>query len=144
MQDKAVHFEAVKIAMTQGKDGLILKLAIHPNDAPQDVILDHVGSRYVVAMVKVADDGQPVTPQHKKQVDSIVSSAGLMCRNDRFQRWLHNSGYADTADEAGAVQGIRDVCQIKSRSEFATNEDARNTFLQLKREFEQAIKDGTA
>lgn len=143
MKDNAVHFEAVKIAMTQGKDGLILKLAIHPNDAPQDIILDPVGARYVVAAVRLSEDDQPMAPQKKREVDSIVSSAGLMCRNERFQRWLENMGYASRADETSAVQAIRDLCHIKSRSEFATNEEARKSFLQIKKEFEQAIKDRT-
>lgn len=142
MKENAVHFEAVKIALSQGKDGLILKLAIHPNDAPQDVILDPVGARYIIAAVRLSDDDQPMAPQRKKAVDSIISAAGLMCRNDRFQNWLVLSGHADTADEASAVEAIRNLCGIKSRSEFATNEDARNTFLQIKREFEQSIKSG--
>lgn len=142
MKENAVHFEAVKIALSQGKDGLILKLAIHPNDAPQDVILDPVGARYIIAAVRLSDDDQPMAPQRKKAVDSIISAAGLMCRNDRFQNWLVLSGHADTADETSAVAAIRNLCGIKSRSEFATNEDARNTFLQIKREFEQSIKSG--
>lgn len=143
MKDNAVHFEAVKIAMTQGKDGLILKLAIHPNDAPQDVILAPVGSRYVVAVVRLSDDDQPMVPQKKREVDSIVASAGLMCRNERFQKWLQSRRWIVSADENSAVQAIRDLCGIKSRSEFATNEEAREIFLQLKKDFEQAIKDRT-
>lgn len=143
MKENAVHFEAVKIAMTQGKDGLILKLAIHPNDAPQDVILDPVGARYIIAAVRLTDDDQPMVPQRKKEVDSVIAAAGLLCRNDRFQAWLVDSGHTfELPNESGAVQAIREICGIKSRSEFATNETARKTFLELKREFERAIKDG--
>jgi hypothetical protein len=142
VKENAVHFEAVKIAMTQGKDGLILKLAIHPNDAPQDVILDPVGARYIIAAVRLSDDDQPMVPQRKKAVDSIIAAAGLMCRNERFQNWLMLSGHADKADEDSAVEAIRNICGIKSRAEFATNEEARNNFLQIKREFEQSIKSG--
>ena len=51
IRDVAIHFEAVKIAMNQDKNGLILKLAIHPSDAPQDLVVAPVGSRYMIAAV---------------------------------------------------------------------------------------------
>ena len=45
--------------MMQDKNGTNIKLTIHPNDVPQDLHKDWVGSRYMVVMVKVNEDGTP-------------------------------------------------------------------------------------
>ena len=61
-----INFEAVKTSMMQDKNGTNIKLTIHPNDVPERLHKDWVGSRYVVAMVKVNDDG---TPEERKDND---------------------------------------------------------------------------
>ena len=33
-REAALSFEAVKIGMTQNKDGIILRLAVHPQECP--------------------------------------------------------------------------------------------------------------
>lgn len=137
-----VQCEVVKIAMAQDKNGHILKLAIHPNDLPKDLVLDPLGSRYVMVLAKLNDQDEIEAPKDKTDGDKAVDVAGLLCRNPRFIHWLYDSGFslADTQD--GAVQAIRDLCGIKSRSEFRDNEEARNKFLELKKEFEIAFKSG--
>ena len=56
---EGVSFEAVKTSMMQDKNGTNIKLTIHPNDVPQDLHKDWVGSRHMVVMVKVNEDGTP-------------------------------------------------------------------------------------
>tara|TARA_R100000231_G_scaffold82483_1_gene63051 strand:+ start:2789 stop:3016 length:228 start_codon:yes stop_codon:yes gene_type:complete len=56
---EGVSFEAVKTSMMQDKNGTNIKLTIHPNDVPQDLHKDWVGSRYMVVMVKLNEDGTP-------------------------------------------------------------------------------------
>ena len=56
---EGVSFEAVKTSMMQDKNGTNIKLTIHPNDVPQDLHKDWVGSRYMVVMVQVNEDGTP-------------------------------------------------------------------------------------
>ena len=56
---EGVSFEAVKTSMMQDKNGTNIKLTIHPNDVPQELHKDWVGSRYMVVMVKVNEDGTP-------------------------------------------------------------------------------------
>ena len=53
-------FEAVKIAMRQDKNGHVLVLSIHPNDIPNELFSDWLGSRYYVSLVKLNDDETPV------------------------------------------------------------------------------------
>lgn len=56
---EGVSFEAVKTSMMQDKNGTNIKLTIHPNDVPPELHKDWVGSRYMVVMVKVNEDGTP-------------------------------------------------------------------------------------
>ena len=61
-----ISFEAVKTSMMQDINGTNIKLTIHPNDVPQDLHKDWVGSRYMVVMVKLNEDG---TPDERKEND---------------------------------------------------------------------------
>jgi hypothetical protein len=61
-----ISFEAVKTSMMQDKNGTNIRLTIHPNDVPQDLHKDWVGSRYMVVMVKLNEDG---TPDERKEND---------------------------------------------------------------------------
>jgi hypothetical protein len=60
----SVSFEAVKTSMMQDKNGTNIRLTIHPNDVPQDLHKDWIGSRYMVVMVKLNEDG---TPDERKE-----------------------------------------------------------------------------
>lgn len=134
--------EVVKIAMSQDKNGHILKLAIHPNDLPKDLVLDPLGSRYVMVLARLNDQDEVVQPKEKSEGDKAVDIAGLLCRNPRFTAWLADRGYSRDNAQASAVDAIREFCAVKSRAELATNEDARRKFNVLKNEFELAVKKG--
>ena len=60
IRDAAINFEAVKISLKQDKTGIILTLAIHPNEVPPSLFTDWVGSRYVAALVKLDDEDKPM------------------------------------------------------------------------------------
>lgn len=137
-----VQCEVVKIAMAQDKNGHILKLAIHPNDLPKDLVLDPLGSRYVMVLAKLNDQDEVETPKDKSEGDKAVEIAGLLCRNPRFIHWLYDGGLSVDDTQDGAITAIREICGIQSRAEFRTNEAARETFLELKKEFEIAFKSG--
>jgi len=134
--------EVVKIAMSQDKNGHILKLSIHPNDLPKDLVLDPLGSRYVMVLARLGDQDEVIQPKEKSEGEKAVDIAGLLCRNNRFMAWLADRGYARDDTEASAIEAIREFCSIRSRSELATNEDARRKFNELKNEFERAVKKG--
>jgi hypothetical protein len=137
-----IQCEVVKVAMAQDRNGHILKVSIHPNDLPKDLILDPLGSRYVMVLAKLGDNDEVVQPKEKSDGEKAVDVAGLLCRNDRFIAWMAHRGYSGGATAQDAVQGIRDLCGIKSRAELATNESARDAFNELRKEFETAVKKG--
>jgi hypothetical protein len=47
------------------KDGYMLSLAVHPDELHNDLMRDFVGSRYVVVMVRLGDDEQPMNRENE-------------------------------------------------------------------------------
>ena len=56
----AMQFETVKVALKQDATGFVLTLKIHPDEIPEELMRDFVGARYMIAMVRLNDDEQPV------------------------------------------------------------------------------------
>ena len=82
-----IQFEAIKTALKQTKDGYGLSLAVHPDDLPEDLMRDFVGSRYMVVMVRIGDNEQPVNRELEFPGDHAVKMAGMMCRDPEFWKW---------------------------------------------------------
>jgi len=144
VRSAAVNFEAIKTSMSQSKQGTILRLAIHPNEVPPSLHTDWVGSRYMVAMVKLNDEDMPEISEQQREVDKMVASAGMLCRNPEFTDFLHDRGYMDDNDyvasaydgmEGPVANSLRKTLNISSRSELKTNSEARERFRSLTDEF---------
>tara|TARA_R100001510_G_scaffold24017_1_gene21114 strand:- start:10705 stop:11118 length:414 start_codon:yes stop_codon:yes gene_type:complete len=131
VRDNAMNFEAVKVSMSQNKEGVILRLSVHPNDCPSDLHTDWVGSRYMVAMVKLNDQDEIETRQNEQAIQRLIASCGLLCRELDFQSFLG----VDSEDKA--VDSIREKCGISSRSEFRDNVLARESFIRIREEYKQ-------
>jgi len=141
-EKNTIQCEVVKIAMSQDKNGHILKVAIHPSDLPKDLMLDPLGTRYVMVLARLNDQDEVVQPKEKSEADKAIAMAGLLCRNQRFIDWMFDYGYSPDRTETGAVDGIKHLCGVESRREFHTNEYARKAFFKLAAEFESAVKKG--
>jgi hypothetical protein len=135
----AVHFEAVKISMNQTSDGIVLKLAVHPDECPSSLMTDWVGSRYMVAMAKLDDQDQPVQSANDREIERMIDSCGALCRNDKFQTWILRGTDLDV-NETNAVDVLRGQLGIRSRSEFKTNAYARSAFNDMREDFQQWLK----
>ena len=80
VKQNAINFEAVKIGLSQtDKSGVILRLSIHPHDVPTEILTDYLGSRYVVAMVKLNDQDGIETREQEQAIQRLISSCGLLC-----------------------------------------------------------------
>lgn len=143
IRDAAVHFEGVKISLSQDKNGLVLKLSIHPDETPKDIILDPLGTRYMVALVKLGDDDRPVKGKDKSEGDKAVAIAGLLCRNERFRGWMADMRYSESEGVEDVAEALRKLCGVNSRADLATNEAARALFMDLRDEFERDYKRGS-
>lgn len=135
IREISTQFEAVKIAMTQDKNGHILKLAIHPNDTPEDIMRDPVGSRYLVVLVRMNEQGEPVASEQSEDGRKAVMLAGTLCSDDNFQEWLSTTGAIDEMTEGAATMWLRKRLGITSRKELKTDREARQRLLGVRDEF---------
>ncbi len=133
-REAALSFEAVKIGMTQNKDGIILRLAVHPQECPPKLHTDFVGQRYGVALVALADDETPKHAPELEEIKKLKASAGALCRDTDFQVFLG----AESEDAATDI--LRTKLGIQSRTEFDNNADARVAFVKLREEFQLWLK----
>ena len=130
-----LQFEGRKIAMRQDKSGFILTLGIHPDELPEELIRDFVGSRYGVALVKIQDD-ETVQPVHNR-----VKKSAILCRFRGFQEWsdeIGRRGYPElgASAEERAIAHIYEVCEISSRTELNGNQNAKDKFDEMERAYE--------
>ena len=122
----ALQFEARKVALKQDRTGFILTLAMHPDEVPEEILRDFVGTRYACAVVRIQDDESP-TPYSNRVVE-----AGMLCRNPNFQEFLMCD------NETDAAHMLCKRCGIESRTELHGNVDGKRLFDLLVHEFKYA------
>lgn len=133
---ETLNFEGIKIGLKQSKDGFVLTLAIHPDDIPDELMRDFVGSRYQVVMVRLGDDDQPLSREGEFPGDHAVKMAGILCRDPEFWRWLNDREMLMEKNEKACTEWLISYLSIESRKELKTDTEARNLFNQLKRSFD--------
>jgi hypothetical protein len=120
----ALQFEARKVALKQDRTGFILTLSMHPDEVPEEILRDFVGTRYACALVRIQDD-ETATPYNNR-----VQKAGILCRLPNFQDFL------ETNSEPEAAWELCKRCGIESRTELHGNAQAKIVFDDLVKEFE--------
>jgi len=137
-RDVAVNFEATKLKMSQSKDGLIVSFAIHPDEAPDFLMRSFVGSRWMIAAVRLGDDDQPVADPKQVGADRTVQSAAMLCRDTSFQAFLVRRRIATEATETAAAEGLRAYLGVNSRADLKSDNAARRLFEDLRESFRRA------
>lgn len=133
-------FECVKLGMRHTKDGHILALAIHPNDTPEEVFKDPLGTRYMIVAVRLNDQNEPVASPDQEEGRQAVKIAGTLCSDSRFQGWLVFSNLVDDIGEEAAAAYVRQFCGVKSRAELKVSKRARERLYTLRDEFMQYMR----
>ena len=133
---ETLNFEGIKIGLKQSKDGFVLTLAVHPDDIPDELMRDFVGSRYQVVMVRLGDDDQPLSREGEFPGDHAVKMAGILCRDPEFWRWLNDREMLMEKNEKACTEWLVSYLGVESRKELKTDMEARNLFNQLKRSFD--------
>ena len=131
-----LQFEAIKMAIKQDKDGYVLTLRMHPDEIPEELLRDFVGSRYSCVLVRLGEDEAPME-RVDFAGDKSVRLAGMLCRNPRFWAYLVDSGYVLEPTEEEAQTWLRECLDIASRAELKTNAPARIRLDSLHKEFTQ-------
>ena len=133
---ETLNFEAIKIGLKQSKDGFVLTLAVHPDEIPDALMRDFVGSRYQVVMVRLGDDDQPMSREGEFPGDHAVKMAGILCRDSDFWKWLNDREMLMEKNEKACAEWMTSYLGIESRKELKTDTEARSLFNQLKRSFD--------
>jgi hypothetical protein len=120
------QFEGKKIALKQTKDGYAMTIAIHPDEVPDELLRDFVGARYMVVMVRLADNEEPLNRQEYAG-GQLVKLAGMLCRDAEFWEWLHEDGSLFEKNETACVDWLTSYLNISSRADIKTNPDAQDT-----------------
>lgn len=127
---ETLQFEAVKVALKQDATGYVLTLKVHPDEIPDELMRDFVGTRYVIVAARLNDDETPVA------VNNRVTRAGMLCRDARFHQWLDSKDFEAKHTEQSATNWLHDRCEIDSRTELNGNKIAQIKFDNIVKEFE--------
>jgi hypothetical protein len=128
----ALQFEGVKIALKQDRTGYVLTLTIHPDEIPDELLRDFVGTRYGVAMARIESD------ETARVYDNRVKTAGKLCRSKEFQDWVGVQLGLNIVTEETAINYLYDRCGIASRTELNGNTEAQKKFDEMLEEYEQS------
>lgn len=131
----ALQFEGLKVALKQDATGYVLTLKVHPNEIPEELFRDFVGSRYMVAMVRLNEDETPAPYQNR------VKLAGMLCRNKVFYEFIQSVHGLSNVDEQAATNFLYDFCEITSRTELNGNKAAQELFDKMMEEYERYSKE---
>jgi hypothetical protein len=126
----ALQFEARKVALKQDRTGYVLTLSLHPDEVPEEILRDFVGTRYACAVVRIQDDESP-TPYTNR-----VQKAGMLCRNPSFQEFVAERLVGHSVNEDQAAAALCKQCGITSRSELNGNIKAQELFDAIVLDFE--------
>jgi hypothetical protein len=135
-----LKFEAVKTSMRQDGKGTYMTLTIHPDEVPVDLLSARPGTRYMVGMLPLDDQDRPVKGRDMEEGDRAVQSAGMLCRNIKFQKWMENRGLSFGTSEEECSAGLKAYCEIQSRAELKDNRAARTLFIELREMFQNEIR----
>ena len=135
IKDASYGFEAVKSVLRQSKDGIVISLVIHPSDVPSPLLSDPIGSRYMVGMVRMGDNEEIIEPESVREGKRMVTSAGALCRDSDFQKWIVDNGFSEEQTEEAVVTGVKQLLKVESRAELKDNVDAQSRWVIIRQHF---------
>jgi hypothetical protein len=130
------QFEGKKVALKQTKDGHVLTLSIHPDEIPEEILRDFVGARYMVVMVRLADDEAPLNREEYAGAQ-LVKLAGMLCRDKDFWTYLNEEGLLFDKNESDCIGFLQSYLCINSRSDIKTNLEAQNALKKLYAQYKE-------
>jgi len=145
IEQATLSFEGKKYAFRQSKDGMVFSFLLHPDDLPSEIATSPIGTRYMVACVELNDVEEPVAPRQRTEGQRAMARAHAICREASYQDWVRLNAARWGHDPQGltaeefAVEIIRVVCEIDSRSELQTDPDACDRLSEHLREFEHSL-----
>lgn len=130
------QFEAKKVALKQTKDGIVMSLAIHPDELPEELMRDFVGARYMVVMVRLGDDESPLN-RNDYAGAQLVKLAGMLCRDSKFWDYLYEQGLLLETNESACIEWLKSYLNLHSRADIKTNLEAQGALKLLYAQYKE-------
>jgi hypothetical protein len=130
------QFEGRKVALKQTKDGIVMSLAIHPDDLPEELMRDFVGSRYMVVMVRLGDEEKPLN-REEFAGSQMVKLAGILGRDKDFWDYLYDDGQLFEKNEPACVDWMTSYLGVNSRADIKTDLNAQNLLKALNYKYKE-------
>lgn len=134
---KTLQFEGVKVALKQDKSGYVLTLSLHPDDIPEELLRDFVGSRYQVVMVRIGGDEQPMDRQDEFEGNKAIRTAGMLCKDPKFWKYLYSQEQIFDEDMEDATEWVRSYLGVESRADLKTNREGQILLSKLQTEYQK-------
>jgi hypothetical protein len=137
--------EAIKIALKQEAEGILVTFRIQPDDMPTQLLTAGIMARFALAMVEIDDNElpKPADPERKTKAvqNRNVMRAAILCGEESFQTFLkkkHRKVWDASIGEGAAQAGecMRQILNIESRKEIGTDPDALHAFDALDAEYQ--------
>ena len=108
---------------------------MHPDDIPEELLRDFVGSRYQVVMVRINQNEEPLDRQEEFEGDRAIRIAAILCKDPKFWKYLYAEEQIFDEDMEDATEWVRNYLNVPSRSDLKTNREAQILLDRLHREF---------
>ena len=131
---ETIQFESVKVGMKQDNSGYILTMRIHPDEVPEAIMRDFVGSRYMTVMVRLNEEEKPMNREQELARD-MVRVSGMLCRDPKFWEFLAESGQIIEKSDKEATEWLKTYLKVESRADIGKNPQATEKMLGIKQEF---------
>ncbi len=130
IRDAAISVEAKLASYSKRMDGGVnIRFQVHPHDIPPELKEAEIGTRYLLAMVELNDQEEPVAPRKTKPEHRLVTRAAILCKDPLFQAFLRNIwSIPSVVDEASAANALRTMWRIESRRELVPGSKAAEHF----------------
>lgn len=126
----AMPVEGKKDSLSQRQDGhWKIAFTVAPGDMPQAIAMAPMGTRYMLAIVQIGDDEEPIPPaqqaspprpkndraqERAREVyansdpdKKAITRAALLCQDAEFQLWI-GAKFPHTAVPRDLIEGARD------------------------------------
>ncbi len=130
IRDAAISVEAKLAGHSKRMDGgLNLRFQVHPNDISPELRDAEIGTRYLIALVQLNDQEEPVAPRKTKPEHRLATRAAILCKDPLFQMFLRNVwSMPDCIDEESTANALRVMWGIESRRELVPGSQAAEQF----------------
>ncbi len=148
-REAALSVEAKKHALRQQQDGCwIMTLRVHQNDMPEAIMKAAMGTRYMLALVEIGDDEQPISQRDPSPIPGAgdkpgpatsgkvvpvradkarrafseltpSQQAGIICSETAFRLFLgERFPEVWTATLRDPAASVREICKVDSRADI--------------------------